>query len=207
MGTVHTNISPAFENEGPVYSGSFCIPSFGEAFSWRSDPGAKAVDALVQSWNNIRGYAFPPFCLIGRCLSKIRSEKVPWVLLITPLWKSQTWFPLLPEMSVEPPILLPTNESLLTDPRGNPHPMILQGHLQLVAWSVSGIPYKVEAFRTKLSRFCAPRGESSYSSAWRIWEKWCQSKGVNSLCATIENVLEFLTDQFHQGKKYSTLNT
>ena len=28
--------------------------------------------------------------------------------------------------------------------------MILQGHLQLVAWTISGIPYKVEAFQTKL---------------------------------------------------------
>ena len=117
------------------------------------------MDALTQSWNNIRGYAFPPFCLIGRCLAKIRSEKVPWVLLITPLWKSQTWFPLLPEMSVEPPIIvLPSDNYLLTDPHGNPHPMILQGHLQLVAWTVSGTPCKVEAFQTKLSHSCVHHG-------------------------------------------------
>jgi hypothetical protein len=34
-----------------------------------------------------------------------------------------------------------------------------------------------------------------------------QSEGVSPLCATIENVLKLLTDQFHQGKKYSTLNS
>ena len=128
-------------------------------FSWRSDPGAKAVDALTQSWTNIRGYAFPPFCLIGRCLTKIRSEKIPWILLITPLWKSQTWFPLLPEMSVDYPILLPKCNNLLTDPRGNPHPMIVQGHLQLVAWTVSGVPGKIEAFQTKLFHSCVLHGE------------------------------------------------
>ena len=129
-------------------------------FSWRTDPGAKAVNAPTQSWNNIRGYAFTPFCLIGRCLAKIRSEKVPWVLLITPLWKSQTWFPLLPEMSVEPPIVLPSDSYLLTDPHGNPHPMILQGHLhlQLVAWTVSGTPCEVEAFQIKLSHSCVHHG-------------------------------------------------
>ena len=66
------------------------------------------------------------------------------------IMKSQTWFPLLPEISVEPPILLLSDSNLLMDPHGNPHPMILQGHLQLVAWTVSGIPYKVEAFQTKL---------------------------------------------------------
>ena len=49
--------------------------------------------------------------------------------------------------------------------------------------------------------------ESSYSSCWRVWEKWCIQKGVNPLCATILNVLEFLTSQFDQGKKYRTLNS
>ena len=176
-------------------------------FSWRTDPGAKAVDALTQSWNNIRGYAFPPFCLIGRCLAKIRSEKVPWVLLITPLWKSQTWFPLLPEMSVEPPIVLPSDSYLLTDPHGSPHPMILQGHLQLVAWTVSGTPCKVEAFQTRLSHSCVHHGGATQNLLTPVrGERWCLSEGVNPLCATIENVLEFLTDQFHQGEKYSTLN-
>ena len=69
-------------------------------FSWRSDPGVKAVDPLIQSWINIRGYAFPTFYIIGRCLIKIRPEKTPWVLLITPLWKPQTWFPWLPSRDV-----------------------------------------------------------------------------------------------------------
>ena len=46
------------------------------------------------------------------------------------------------------------NNILLTDPHGNLHPLILKGHLQLVAWTVSGIPYKVEAFWTKLSLSC-----------------------------------------------------
>ena len=95
MVTSCTDLPNVDGDEGPMHSGSLCIPSFSQTptyFSWRSDPGAKVVDVLTQSWNNIRGYAFPPFCLIGRCLAKIRSEKVPWVLLITPLWKSQTWF-------------------------------------------------------------------------------------------------------------------
>ncbi|VDH94545.1 Hypothetical predicted protein [Mytilus galloprovincialis] len=29
-------------------------------FSWKPDPQAKAVDALLQSWREIKGYAFPP---------------------------------------------------------------------------------------------------------------------------------------------------
>ena len=58
-------------------------------YSWRLDPGATAVDALCQPLGMSIGYAFLPFCLIGRCLAKITSEKVPRIILITPLWKSQ----------------------------------------------------------------------------------------------------------------------
>jgi len=130
-------------------------------YSWRSDPGATAVDALCQPWNVVKGYAFPPFCLIGRCLAKIKSEKVPRMVLITPLWKSQAWFPLLPEMSVEKPILLPSNKRLLTDPMGVSHPMIIQGHLQLVAWTVSGVLSRVEDFQRKLLHSSVLHGEST----------------------------------------------
>ena len=35
-------------------------------YSWRLDPGATAVNALCQ-----------PFCMIGKCLAKITSEKPP----------------------------------------------------------------------------------------------------------------------------------
>ena len=37
--------------------------------SWRPDPEAEATDAFTQDWSQIRGYAFPPFSLVGRCLS------------------------------------------------------------------------------------------------------------------------------------------
>ena len=33
------------------------------------DPNAFAVDAFTQNWNDIKGYAFPPFSLIGRILA------------------------------------------------------------------------------------------------------------------------------------------
>ena len=127
-------------------------------YSWRSDPGATAVNAVTQPWKTVRGYAFPPFCLIGRCLTKIRSEGIPWVLLITPLWRSQTWFPLLQGMSVELPVLLPTNNRFLRNPEGTLHPMVLQGHRQLVAWTLSGIPSRTEAFQRELSHCCVHHG-------------------------------------------------
>ena len=34
-------------------------------FSWRPDPQAAAVDAFQQNWSQLRGYANPPWCLMG----------------------------------------------------------------------------------------------------------------------------------------------
>ena len=45
-------------------------------FSFKSDPGAVAVDAFAQDWSNLTPYTFPPFLMVGRCLQKIWEEKV-----------------------------------------------------------------------------------------------------------------------------------
>ena len=42
-------------------------------FSWKSDPLSEAVDAFHQDWKTERGYANPPWCQIGRVLSKIKA--------------------------------------------------------------------------------------------------------------------------------------
>ena len=65
-------------------------------FSWKPDPLAAATDAFKVPWGNLKGRSvsdlFPPFCLIGRCLSKIKKEGAR-VVLIAPTWQAQPWFP------------------------------------------------------------------------------------------------------------------
>ena len=117
--------------------------------SWKPDPGALAVDALAQSWTQMRGYAFPPFSLIGRCLAKVKRERVEELVLIAPIWPTQAWFPVLQAVCIRNPIKLPEGRSLLRNPLGEPHPMIVKGNLQLAVWCVSGIPSRVEEFQRK----------------------------------------------------------
>ena len=50
-------------------------------FSWKPNPHAESFDAFIQDLRTIKGYAFPPFCLIG--MSKIRDEQSE-ILIITP---------------------------------------------------------------------------------------------------------------------------
>ena len=41
------------------------LPRF---FSWKPEPLAEAIDAFLQDWSTVRGYANPPWCLLTRCL-------------------------------------------------------------------------------------------------------------------------------------------
>ena len=108
-------------------------------FSYHPDPAALASDALVQSWGDLNCYAFPPFVLLGRVLQKIRQERVKKVILIAPNWTAQVWYPALLQLLVDNPLILPQNVDLLRNPLGEPHPLILQGSLNLTAWKVSGL--------------------------------------------------------------------
>ena len=47
-------------------------------FSWRPDPEAEALNAFNQNWSNLqgRGYANPPWNLVGRVLNRIQQQQV-----------------------------------------------------------------------------------------------------------------------------------
>jgi hypothetical protein len=58
-------------------------------------------DALSQPWGNEEGvlYAFPPIVLLQKILSKLKKEKGK-MILISPMWQSGAWMPMLSEMLV-----------------------------------------------------------------------------------------------------------
>ena len=58
---------------GPLEGRPVCplgsqLPRF---YSWRPDPLSEVVDAFSQDWSKVRGYPFPPFALVGRCLRQL----------------------------------------------------------------------------------------------------------------------------------------
>ena len=64
-------------------------------FSPASDPQAAGTDALLQSWDNLQAYAFPPIAIIRRVLVKLRSSKNCVLTPIAPFWPQREWFPYL----------------------------------------------------------------------------------------------------------------
>ena len=119
--------------------------------SWKPDPQSSGTNALLQNWNFRFPYAFPPFCLIGQSLQKVNKHKNR-MIIITPVWVSQPWYPLLLSMSIQNPILLPPNQNLLMNPMGEFHPLLLNSTLRLAAWLVSGRLKPRRDFQAQLPR-------------------------------------------------------
>ena len=49
--------------------------------------------------------------------------------------------------------------------------------------------------------------EKQYTGVWDKWSGWCHKRQIDLLQASVIQVVEFLTDCYHEGKGYSTINT
>ena len=46
-----------------------------------------------------------------------------------------------------------------------------------------------------------------YKSAWKKWCGWCEQRKIDLLQASVDEVVNFLSQSFAEGKSYSTVNT
>ena len=128
--------------------------------SWRPDPEAVATDAFSLDWTQFQGYANPPWNLVGRVLSHVRNQRAD-VVLVAPVWKSQAWYPMLLEMLVQQPLLLPDKPNLIQPTHRVNRPDITP---TLAAWVISGIDSKARSFRRELQRSSLPHGGKKQQS-------------------------------------------
>ena len=118
-------------------------------FSWRHQPGSSGIDAFNQPWADENGWANPPFGLVLQVLHKVRIEKCQ-LTLVAPLWPSQAWFPMLLNMLVDLPRLLPdVHDLFLPSSLGNELPLGVP-NWTAIAWRISGKPASTRAFRNQL---------------------------------------------------------
>ena len=107
--------------------------------SWSYDPEASSMDAFTISWKDLHPYLFPPFTIIPRILSKIKTDTVDKAIIIVPLWPSQLWFPLLISLIVSFPVRLPGHNDLISMPStGLLHPLTKKADFAAV--QLSGNP-------------------------------------------------------------------
>ena len=130
------------------------LPRF---FSWRPDPLAEATDAFLQDWRNLRGFANPPWNLVGRVLAKVKQQEAN-LILVAPIWTSQPWYPLLLSLLQDLPRKIQPQEDLLWEVQPGSFPEILP---QLAVWPISGNTTATKEFLRKLQHSFSTHGESS----------------------------------------------
>lgn len=86
------------------------------------DPDAVAVDAFTVDWKGRYFYAFPPFCLILKCLRKIIDDEATGILVF-PHWPSQPWFPILHKLLASKIHYFTPNKNLLRSCYREFHPL------------------------------------------------------------------------------------
>ena len=138
---------------------NYRLPTY---FAPLHDPMASGVDALLQSWDHLQAYAFPPFNLIRPVLNKVRVSRDLEVTVIAPFWPQREWFPDLLELLVDVPLRLPERNDLLRQPHFHLFHRGLS-MLSLHAWSLWSNPPE----RKLLSR----RGSLRFESMEALYHK------------------------------------
>ena len=77
--------------------------------------------------------------MIMRCVQRIKNQKGK-ILLVTPVWRSRPWYPLLFSLLYDQPLLLPNSETPLLPPSNQKalKPQLNINKLTLAVWPLSG---------------------------------------------------------------------
>ena len=101
---------------------------------------------MQQCWDKIFPYAFSPFSLISQILKKVSHEKVEQMIIVTPTWQIQPWYPLLFEISMQYLLLLTPLPDLLLDPQEKKTLFSSKRKLVLATWKATGNPVRWSEF-------------------------------------------------------------
>ena len=126
-------------------------------FSPHLDPCAIGVDALLQPWDHLDIYAFPPYAVIRRVINKLKGSVNCRMTLVAPWWPQREWFPDLVELLIDSPRALPLRRDLLRQPLARALHAGL-GTLHLTAWRLSSNWPERRAYQAKWPRDFAERG-------------------------------------------------
>ena len=183
------------------------LPAF---FSWKPDPQGLASDAFQQAWNTWRNYAFPPFCLIMKTLAKLREEGGN-LILITPVLANTTLVPSATRHVNSPTSASSSGSQAFDQPSGGPasassEQNSVSSRMACIQQSISTRGISDRAYKLILASR-RPGTNTVYNSAWSKWYSWCKEREVDPLCPDLGNITEFLSDSFHNGLQYRTINT
>ena len=120
--------------------------------------------------------------MIPKVFSKVRKEKVPMMILVTPAWSSQLWYPEAMRISIQQPILLTWRRDLFKNPQGEIHPLVQNKTVKLVAGTVSGLDYKKKEFQGRLPTL-------SLNQEDQVLTQIMNQPGINGLAGVLKGKL------------------
>ena len=117
------------------------------------DDQAALEDAFRHPWDNLDVYAFPPFALLGKVLSRVRQSRNCSMTLVAPLWADRDWFADLLLLLTHQPLALPLWDDVIRQPHNDLlHPGVPA--LKLHAWRLSSNSSESRAFREERRAIC-----------------------------------------------------
>jgi len=160
-------------------------------YSWRPDPEAEATEMFTQNWNQLRGYANPPWCLLLATLAKIQRGSAR-VMLVASLWKTQPWYPLLLQLLSRFPLLIPIQDDIVISPTQGEFIMPAGGstvgclatirHCGRTRGLSEGASMLLEsAWRYKT--------KSTYELLFKRWDCRCKERGRNPIRGPLVDIL------------------
>ena len=162
---------------------------------------AFAQDAMTISWDMALACAFPPIALISRVLERITNSKSCVMILITPRWPRQPWFPRL---------LSPGRRGGSSSSPQGPHPDRRRSPSSspdssgtesdciadfIRSYMEAGLSSEAAAIPGEARR---PSTRRTYNTRIRKYFKWCRRAAVNPHSASLGQVCDFFTAIFKE---------
>ena len=190
-----------------------CILSLGQStcgsatyMSPIPEPEAWKVDSLVQSWEGLYAYAYPPMALIRQTLNKLILHRVELILIAPPLAETGMVsgppttvhsFPVgtSTNSKVAKAIILSTFPSETSDSKPS--------RVEVICRSNQARGFSEQAS----NRIAVPQKKFTldlYEQKWNTFREWCELNGINPHTPTVPMIAEFLLHLF-RDKQLATI--
>ena len=155
------------------------------------DPQSAGTDAMLQSWDGLQAYAFPPFGLLSRVLAKVRQSQGLELTLIA----TTSMVPGLSGASGGDPLLPATMEgSSQTAPLPSLSPEPPRASADCLAYIQRSARHS--GFSSVVARqltLCRRRSTRvNYQAKWAVYHAWCHRHGHSVSRPSMPKVADFL---------------
>ena len=164
-------------------------------FSPMYDPMSAGTDAMLQSWDGLQAYAFPPFSILPQVLAKVRVSRGLELTLVAPFWPQHHWVSR-PSgtASGDPPLHATKEGSSQTTPFPSLPPEPVRASADCLSYlrrSARQAGFS-DAVAGQLTHCRHHSTRVNYQAKWVVYHSWCHRHGHSVSRPTVVKVTDFL---------------